>query len=86
MIKQNDGGQAFISDVYYVPDMKTNILSLGQLIEKGYQISLKDKQMIITDAQRKLIICVTMAKNRMFPLSIKYDTPMCLSAMINNKD
>ncbi|KAI9176592.1 hypothetical protein LWI28_004728 [Acer negundo] len=29
MIKQKNGDHAFISNVYYVPDMKTNILSLG---------------------------------------------------------
>ncbi|KAL5757116.1 hypothetical protein ACOSQ2_021862 [Xanthoceras sorbifolium] len=40
MIKQKNGDHAFISNVYYVPDMKTNILSLGKLLEKGYHISL----------------------------------------------
>ncbi|KAJ0976595.1 hypothetical protein J5N97_012069 [Dioscorea zingiberensis] len=38
LIRLKNGQHQFISNVYYVPDMKTNILSLGQLLEKGYDI------------------------------------------------
>lgn len=31
----------FISSVYYVPDMKHNILSMEQLLKKGYDIHIK---------------------------------------------
>ncbi|PON49915.1 Zinc finger, CCHC-type, partial [Parasponia andersonii] len=31
-----------ISNVLFVPDLKTNLLSVGQLQEKGYEISIKD--------------------------------------------
>ncbi|KAH7546888.1 hypothetical protein FEM48_Zijuj01G0248600 [Ziziphus jujuba var. spinosa] len=31
-----------IPDVLYVPDLKSNLLSVGQLQEKGYEISIKD--------------------------------------------
>ncbi|KAK0589362.1 hypothetical protein LWI29_013222 [Acer saccharum] len=86
MIKQKNGDHAFISNVYYVPDMKTNILSLGQLLEKGYHISLQNMQLTITDARGKLITRVQMTKNRMFPLAIHHDTPRCLTAIINDKD
>ncbi|KAL5816417.1 hypothetical protein ACOSQ3_024795 [Xanthoceras sorbifolium] len=86
MIKQKNGDHAFISNVYYVPDMKTNILSLGQLLEKGYHISLQNMQLTITDAQGKLVTRVQMTKNRMFPLAIHHDVPRCLTAIINDKD
>jgi len=86
MIKQKNGDHAFISNVYYVPDMKTNILSLGQLLEKGYHISLQNMQLTITDARGKLVTRVQMTKNRMFPLAIHHDTPRCLTAIINDKD
>ena len=38
LICLKNGDHQFISDVYYVPSMKTNILSLGQLLEKDYDI------------------------------------------------
>lgn len=34
LIKRKDGKQSFISDVLYVPGMKSNFLSLGLLLEK----------------------------------------------------
>lgn len=39
--EKNDSHQ-LISNVYYVPNMKNNVLSLGQLLKKGYDIHLKD--------------------------------------------
>jgi hypothetical protein len=34
LIKLKDGTQKFILSVYYVPEMKSNILSLGQLLKR----------------------------------------------------
>ena len=41
LIRMKDGKHEFISNVYYVPNMKNNILSLGQLLEKGYVFTYK---------------------------------------------
>ncbi|XP_058181305.1 uncharacterized protein LOC131299741 [Rhododendron vialii] len=50
LIKLKNGNHDFISDVYYVPYMKNNILSLGQLLEKGYDIWMKNLYLTIKDA------------------------------------
>ncbi|CAL9122892.1 unnamed protein product [Musa textilis] len=70
LLELNNGKELYISDVYYVPDMKNNILSLGQLLEKGYNIEMKDMTLSIRDKDRILISHVKMAKNRMFPLHL----------------
>ena len=36
------GEKKSISDVYYVSGMKCNLLSIGQLIQKGYNIFFED--------------------------------------------
>jgi hypothetical protein len=46
---QNDGLVGSIQDVYYVPDLKTNILSMGQLMEKGYSVLMKDRVLHLKD-------------------------------------
>ncbi|CAM8910357.1 unnamed protein product [Rhodiola kirilowii] len=38
----NDNTTQTISSVFYVPDLKSNLLSVGQLQEKGYEITIKD--------------------------------------------
>ena len=60
--------------------MKSNILSLGQLLEKDYDIHLKDYSFFLRDDKRNLITKVKMSKNRIFPLNIQNDVAKCLKA------
>jgi len=40
---QKDGKTGAMEDVYYVPDLKNNILNIGRLLEKGFSIFTKDR-------------------------------------------
>ena len=60
--------------------MKTYILSLGQLLKKGYDIHLKDNNLSIRDNECNLIAKVSMSRNRMFMLNIQNDGIKCLKA------
>ena len=55
LIQLKNGDHQFISDVYDVPDMKSDILSLGQLLQKGCDIHMKDGKLSIRDHERNLI-------------------------------
>ncbi|XP_059627420.1 uncharacterized protein LOC132270246 [Cornus florida] len=63
LIRLSNGHYQFISNVYYVPNMKNNILSLEQLLEKDYNISMKDCSLSIRDPLGNLIAKVPMTKN-----------------------
>ena len=78
LIRLKNGDHQFISNVYYIPSMKTNILSLGQLLEKGYDIRLKDNSLSIRDQAGNLITKVPKSSNRMFVLNIQNDMARCL--------
>ena len=80
LIRLKNGGHQFISNVYYVPSMKNNILSLGQLLEKGYNIHMKDYSLSLRDNRNNLIAKVPMTRNRMFLLHIQSDVAKCLKA------
>ncbi|KHN46052.1 hypothetical protein glysoja_030053, partial [Glycine soja] len=41
MIQRKDGQHSFINDVLYIPNMKNNLLSFGQLLEKGYSMQME---------------------------------------------
>jgi hypothetical protein len=62
-----------ISNVYHVPDLKHNLLSVGQLIEKGYKVLFEGISCKIYDRKpsRKLISEIYMTPNRMFPLTLR---------------
>ena len=70
MITRNDGKVAYISDVLYVPSMKNNLLSLGQLLEKGFTMNMQQKVIEIFDSQHRLEIKAPLSKNRTFKVNL----------------
>ena len=68
----------FVFDVYYVPSMKTNILIMGQLLEKNYDIRLKYRSCLIRDHKNNVMANVPMTRNRMFLLNIQTDVIRCV--------
>ncbi|XP_019248366.1 PREDICTED: uncharacterized protein LOC109227623 [Nicotiana attenuata] len=69
-IKTKNGFAETISNVLYVPDLKSNLLSVGQLQEKGYVITIKKGECEIYDPVRGAIAIVQMSSNRLFPIKI----------------
>ena len=55
--------------------MKHNLLSIGQLIQKGYRVYMEDEHYVIKDKRPsdQLITKVPMTSNRLFPLRIVPD-------------
>ena len=43
-------GTKLISDVLYIPEIDQNLLSVGQLLEKGFQVHFEEKYYLIKDA------------------------------------
>eukprot|EP00253_Pinus_taeda_P003326 PITA_03326 len=69
------GEKKTVADVYYVPGMKCNLLSIGQLVQKGYNVFFVNDVCTIMDktSNKQCIAEVKMTRNRMFPLRMKFD-------------
>ena len=85
-IKLKNDDHSDIVNVYYVPAIKHNMLTIGQLMEKGYTLYTKNCHLIVKDYNERLITYVKMSKNRMFPLNIQYNAAKCLSVITNNEE
>jgi hypothetical protein len=57
-----------IPNVFYIPDLKSNLLSLGQLQEKGYVTTIKNGACEVYDPTRGLVAHAKITPNRLFPL------------------
>lgn len=57
-----------VTDVYYIPELKNNLLSLGQLQERGLTILIKSGVCKIYHPAKGLIIQTIMTGNNMFSL------------------
>jgi len=78
LIKLKDEIHQFIGDIYYISMEKNNILSLRQLLKKGYMIKMKDRILTLLGTKGDMIVKVAMIKNRMFLLNIEMDVPKCM--------
>lgn len=64
-----------VKDVFYVSDLKNNLLSIRQLQEKGLAVLIKDNQCRIYHPTKGLVITRKMTANKMFVLLT--NTPCC---------
>lgn len=65
-------------DVYYIPELKSNIISLGQATEACCDIRLKGEQLIMHDQRGKLIVSAKRSKNRLYKVSMGFKRAPCL--------
>jgi hypothetical protein len=75
----------FISNVFYVSDMRSNILSLDQLLERGFTVFMKERTLYLRDQDNRLLAQVEMIKNHMFKLNLMNVQVRYLKACIEDK-
>ena len=68
-----------------IPTMKSKKLSLEQLLEKVYEINMKDHTLTLLNTKGAMIAKIAMIKNIMFLLNIKIDVPKCLNTCVKDK-
>jgi len=74
-----------LTDVYYIPKLKSNIVSLGQLEEKGFKVVLENGKMCVYDQERALIIAAPRAANRLYTVIFGVVPPVCLLAKFDDE-
>ncbi|GJS79307.1 zinc finger, CCHC-type containing protein [Tanacetum coccineum] len=80
IIECDDEKQRIISHVYYIPDLKSNLLSLGQFTEIGCKVVMEDDELRLYDMDNQIFMKVTRQKNRLYKANLRIGTPVCLLA------
>jgi len=71
-----------IANVLFVPEMKCNLLSIGQLVQKGFTVVMGNYDKVeLFDVNKNLILRSKISKNRTFQVNIKVVDAQCLSAI-----
>jgi transposase InsO family protein len=66
--------------VYYIPRLTTNIISVDQLDESGYEVWIKDGIMLLRDEDQRLLARIHQGSGRLYKLDMKIARPICLAA------
>ena len=74
-------GETITKDVYFVYGLKHNILSVGKLVQKGYQFQFMEKTCMIKDKDGKVIGSATRSRGKAFQLNPTKIT--CLVAKVD---
>lgn len=74
-----NGKIVLIKDVWYVPGMKSNLISAGRLIKKGFSFTMKDNLLKLYDSDQKMIMQYEHGSNRTFKVNMEIIETKCLS-------
>ncbi|XP_073355479.1 uncharacterized protein [Aegilops tauschii subsp. strangulata] len=84
LFELKNGGHKVLTDVYYIPKLKSSIICLGQLEERGCKIVLEDGYLWGYDRQRMLIMKVQRSPNRLYVLNLDRVDPVCLLSSMDD--
>jgi hypothetical protein len=74
-----------LTNIYYIPKLRSNIVSLGQLEEKGFEVSLKNGKMHVFDQEHSLLISAPRTQNRLYTVKFGLVPPECLLAQSDSE-
>ncbi|PNX76308.1 retrovirus-related Pol polyprotein from transposon TNT 1-94, partial [Trifolium pratense] len=61
VIRGKTGNKVIVEDVFYVPKMNYNLMSIGQLVEKGFSVTIEGNSLNLFDAKKNLVLKSTLS-------------------------
>jgi transposase InsO family protein len=80
LLQTKQNGHKVLSEVFYIPKLKSSIVSLGQLEEGGCKIVIEDGFCNVFDVERSLLARAPRVKNRLYLLKMQLAAPVCFVA------
>lgn len=78
-----NGEVKLLNDVYFIPSLRNNIISLGQLSEDGDKVVIEGEYLSVYDEKGRLLMRVRRSANRLYKIWLEESTPMALLAKID---
>lgn len=83
-ITQN-GEKKILADVYYIPELKSNIISLGQATESGCDVRMRENYLTLLDKDGNLIVKASRSRNRLYKVTMEIEEHRCLQLQEESK-
>lgn len=71
VFKRKTGEHVVLMEFYYIPSLRSNIISLGQLTETGCKIVMEDDVLLVYERARTLMMKVLRASNRLYKINYR---------------
>lgn len=77
-----NGEEHLLDEVYYIPMLCNNVISLGQLSESGNKVVINGDYLWVFDKREKLLMKVKRSPNRLYKIDIETSKPACLALKV----
>ena len=77
--------QKLLTDVYFIPELRSNIISLGQATEQGCDVRMKEDNLTLKDPNGRLLVKVKRSSNRLYKIKLKVGKVACLHARLEEE-
>lgn len=84
VMKTRQGDHKVLTSVYYIPQLKSNIISLGQLEEAGCDIRLFAGRLKVFDPEYNLLVSAPRTGNRLYTVQLSVIPPVCLLSKLDD--
>lgn len=83
VLQCKNGEERTLHEVYYIPTLCSNIISLGQLSESGNKVVLAGNYLWVYESQGNVLMKVKKSPNRLYKLFINTVKPVCLLSKVD---
>ncbi|KAL8089642.1 hypothetical protein AgCh_039213 [Apium graveolens] len=80
--KCKNGEERVLKEVYFIPTLCNNIISLGQLSEAGNKVVIDGDYLWVYEEGGRLLMKVKRSKNRLYKISLEDSNSNCLLAKV----
>ncbi len=74
-LQGENGDHYILSNVFFIPKLKSNIVSLGQLDEQGCRVVIEDGSLVIYTKENEILAKVRRSGNRLYIISLNTTRP-----------
>lgn len=86
VVVSKDGNRASITDVFYVPSMTSNLISISQLLSKGYNMKLEENMVKLYNGECMMIMKALLADHKTFKVEISTVDHHLASTVVEDKN
>ena len=79
------GERKMLSGIYFISELRSNIISLGHATESGCEIRMKEDYVYLYDRDDQLLVKAKRARNRLYKVVMEVESMRCLQ-LIHLKD
>ncbi|KAK1408428.1 hypothetical protein QVD17_40194 [Tagetes erecta] len=83
ILEGKTGEHRLLTDVYYIPHLRSNIFSLGQATEGGCEVKMKGENLWLYEASGRLLLKSTRSLNRLYKVVLRVGSPMCFQTKLD---